>query len=457
MRLRAATPILLVAVAAAGVTAAFSVAPQLRFAWPAQDLRIAVETGAALIALIAAYLVAGRYRRNRQLDHLLLSLGLGMLAASNALVAVLLAINVPGGAARFVSLVLNLTGILLLAIAAFSPQRPPRTRRPLLLAGLSAAGIAVAVGAALVAIALSLPPDFFELHQPDTRWPNPASHDGLLAMYVVSMLGFATAAFGFARCAERGDDTFLRWLALAATVAAAARFHYVLFPPFRSDWLYSGDVLRLTAYLLIFVGAAKEISGYWRNLAETAVLEERRRIARDLHDGVAQELAFIGRRALRLRDDKVARQIAAAAERGLADSRRAIAALTRPLDEPLEEVLGEATREVGARLGVPVELHLEPGIEVGGDAREALVRIACEAVANAARHAGANQVRVELANGDRVRLRVVDDGVGFDAEPSTGGASGFGLVSMRERAKAVGGRLEIRSRPGEGTAVEVEL
>jgi signal transduction histidine kinase len=292
---------------------------------------------------------------------------------------------------------------------------------------------------------------------PDTRRPSPVGHRGLLGVQLAAMLAFAAAAVGFARRAERAGDTFLRWLALAATIAALARLHYVLFPPLRSDWLYSGDVLRLAAYVLLVVGAAKEISGYWRNLAETAVLEERRRIARDLHDGVAQELAYIGRRAGRLASDPIARQIAAAAERGLADSRRAIAALTRPLDEPLEEVLGEATLEVGARLGIPVELDLARGVAVGGDTREALLRIACEAVANAARHADATRVRVELGDGDRVRLRVVDDGVGFDAGAAPDGAAGFGLVSMRERAKAVGGRLEIRSCPGEGTAVEVEL
>ena len=94
-------------------------------------------------------------------------------------------------------------------------------------------------------------------------------------------------------------------------------------------------------------------------------------------------------------------------------------------------------------------------MQVGGDAREALVRIACEAVSNAARHGQAQLVRVELQNGRHVRFRVVDDGVGFD--PSIPRPGHFGLVSMRERAQAVGGSFRVRSAPGAGTEVEVVL
>jgi signal transduction histidine kinase len=185
------------------------------------------------------------------------------------------------------------------------------------------------------------------------------------------------------------------------------------------------------------------------------VLEERRRIARDLHDGLAQELAFIGRNLLRLdaREEPVAR-VAASAERALSESRRAIAALTKPLDEPLEVVLADAVRETADREGTFVDLVLASGIELDYGERDALIRIACEATANAARHGGARLVRVELvARRRRVRLRVSDDGSGFDTAAPSG--EGFGLTSMRERAQAVVGSFDVQSQPGSGTTVEV--
>jgi signal transduction histidine kinase len=174
---------------------------------------------------------------------------------------------------------------------------------------------------------------------------------------------------------------------------------------------------------------------------------------------VAQELAYIDRASRRLAagaGEGPAVQIAAAAARGLADSRRAIAALTRPLDEPLEDVLAQATEDIAARTGLEVSFALARGIRLDPERREALIRIACEAVANAAVHGRARGVRVELSNGRSVRMRVVDDGVGFDPQAPRP-ATGFGLVSMRERAEAIGAAFRLRARPGAGTAVEVEL
>jgi len=189
--------------------------------------------------------------------------------------------------------------------------------------------------------------------------------------------------------------------------------------------------------------------------------EERRRIARDLHDGVAQELAFVARRARRMAletGDRGLDQIVAAAERGLTESRRQLAALTQPLDEPLDTALARAVEEVAARDGANVELDLMPGVRVGYEAREVLIRIACEAVSNAIRHAHPRAIRVRLTGGDTVRLTVVDDGVGFDpASVLPGPGSGFGLTSMRERAESLGAKFRLDSRPRAGTEVEVVL
>jgi signal transduction histidine kinase len=120
---------------------------------------------------------------------------------------------------------------------------------------------------------------------------------------------------------------------------------------------------------------------------------------------------------------------------------------------PTEEVVAEALRGVAARHGTRLELDLAGG-PLETERLETLVRVACEAVTNAARHSGAPSVRVELEpRRQRVRLRVVDDGCGFDARD----ACGYGLSGMRERAEAIGGNLKVVSAPGRGTIVEAIL
>ncbi|HWN20983.1 MAG TPA: sensor histidine kinase [Gaiellaceae bacterium] len=442
---------------ATAATVAVLAAPQLRFAYEAPSLRAALETASAMIALVAAYLVYGRFLRSRRVDALLLAFALGVLAASNLFLAVLVAAW-PNGYGRLVAAAGSLTGALLLAAAALAPALPlPRARRAV--ARIAVTGLVLfgaLVGLLLLAVHF-YPPDV-SVVSGDARGPKVESNRGLIPMHVVWIAAFAVATIGFARRSVAEEDRFLGFVAAGTALAAFARLHYLLFPPFNADWVYTGDVLRLLFYTVLLMGGAREINEYWRGLAATAVFEERRRIARELHDGVAQELAFIGRRARRLASRTgvdEARQIAAAADRALGDSRRAIATLTKPLDQQLSDVLAEAIGEVAARHPVQLDLALAHGVQVGGDAREALVRIACEAVSNAARHGQAHTVRVELENGKHVRFRVVDDGVGFD--PTIPLPGHYGLVSMRERAQAVGGSFRVRSAPGAGTEVEVEL
>jgi len=194
-----------------------------------------------------------------------------------------------------------------------------------------------------------------------------------------------------------------------------------------------------------------------RSLAEAAAARERRRIARDLHDGLAQDLAFIAAHGDRLAQESGAEHpLAIAARRALAVSRGAIAELSA--DEAPST--GEALREVAAELAGRFDIHVEVRAEriaVTSTDREDVVRIAREAIVNAARHGRAQNVVVSLIRAqDKVVLTVRDDGVGIGATGAPLGG-GFGFRSMRERAAALGGRLTARAPADGGTELELVL
>jgi len=444
--------VLAVAAASAVVTVAFILVPQLRFAYDAPKARVALETAIVVVALLASYLMLGRYLAVRRLDSLGLACGLLVLALAQLAAVVMLAVG-HGHDWRVLSVGGSMVGALVLALAAAVPGASVPSLEPGRSRVVGAALAVVVIVGGLLALDLSLAPETLPADL-DTARLNFESDVPLLVAQLVAIGAFAVAASGFALTAARDDDRFLASVAVGTTLAAFSRVHYLLFAPTSTAYVRSGDAFRALFYAVLLVGAAREIESYWRSLAQSAVLDERRRIARELHDGVAQELAFIGRRSRRLEAEH-AREIAAAAERALNDSRRAIAALSQAHDRNLADVLVEALDDVAGRHGVVLDLNLEPGVDVDPEAREALTRIACEAVANAARHGGADTVRVELAGGERVRFSVQDSGSGFD--PSRPKPGRFGLSIMRERAEAVGGSFRVASGPGAGTLVEVEL
>jgi signal transduction histidine kinase len=206
---------------------------------------------------------------------------------------------------------------------------------------------------------------------------------------------------------------------------------------------------------------------------EAGVDDERRRMAREIHDTLAQGLAGIitqlqAAEGARPGDDRSATHIDAAlalARDSLAEARRSVQAL-RP--EVLERGRLADALEEAARRSLLVTT-VTPEVRVTGDIRPlhadlevALLRVAQEALANAAHHAHASRVAVTLSYlDDEVALDVVDDGVGFDpasvsdSTPSDG--SGYGLTAMRQRVSERGGTLEVESEPGGGTALSVRV
>jgi len=438
-----------------------SLASPVRFAYSAPSLHILLEAAGALIALLAAYLVFGRFRASGRLDDLVLSCGLALVSGSSLFFSTLPAASGldTGHFPTWASLLGRLLGALLLTCAAFCPYK--RIDNPgrwaLVFFGL-AASLLTAIGL-LVAFIAELPAGLDPAVSPPEALARPQLHGHPIVLGVqLSMAAlYAAAALGFTRRAERTGDELLGWFAVGSVLASTAALHYFLFPSLYSKWVYTGDFIRLVAKLVLLAGAAREIGRYWRSLAAVAVLEERRRIARDLHDGLAQELAYIVRRARSAGEaNPIAAQVAGAAERALADARRAVAALTGPLDEPLDVALAQAVEEVADRFGQNVVLALQPDVRTAAGVREDLVRIAREAVLNAARHSRASTVRIGLSNGQRLRLTIADDGAGFEPH-ATEGNERFGLLSMRERAHALGAEFRLASAPGRGTEIEVIL
>ncbi|MFF2272166.1 sensor histidine kinase [Agromyces sp. NPDC058136] len=201
---------------------------------------------------------------------------------------------------------------------------------------------------------------------------------------------------------------------------------------------------------------------------EAGVLDERQRIARDIHDTIAQGLAGIitqlqaAERADDAgRDDDRRRRIEVAtrlARESLAEARRSVHAVgpVQLESAQLPDALATVVAEWGDRNGVRAEFSavgpvrpLHPEVEV------ALLRISQEALANAGAYARAGRVRLTLTfMDDVVTLDVRDDGVGFDTATTDGG---FGLTSMRQRATRLGGTLDLESEPGAGTAISATV
>jgi signal transduction histidine kinase len=281
---------------------------------------------------------------------------------------------------------------------------------------------------------------------------------------IALQLGGATmlvfAAVAFARRGRRERDEFLQWLAAGAVLGAFARVDYVLVHESFVGWVYIGDVLRLGFYVLILIGAVREIRRYQRRAAEAAALSERHRVARDLHDGLAQELAYIAVAARSLQthgpggvdlDDLVL-----AAERALVESREAIHALAGDSDETLAETIGAAARDIARRERAEVELDLAEDVEVSADVRAALRKIVREAAANAVRHGRASRIAIELRQEEGVSLKIRDNGKGITAS-ANGNGGGYGLQSMRQRAEILGGSFCVMSDPDSGTEIVVTL
>jgi signal transduction histidine kinase len=225
------------------------------------------------------------------------------------------------------------------------------------------------------------------------------------------------------------------------------------------------DLSRALAHQAAF---ALELMRLSRESRQTAIMGERNRMARDIHDtlaqgftGVIMQLEAAKGASTQGNANEVANRIdraEALARSSLGEARRSVRAL-RPKelrDGKLCEALENLFKRMTDGTDINAEFHTEGSVKsVPAEYEEALLRIAQESLTNALKHSGAKFVKGTLrVEGDKIQFQFVDSGKGFHPQ---GDYDGFGLIGMKERVEGMGGEFIIRSKPGEGTEIVVEL
>jgi signal transduction histidine kinase len=259
-------------------------------------------------------------------------------------------------------------------------------------------------------------------------------------------------------------------------LATFSQIHFALHPGAYTTLVTTGDVLRLSFYVVLLLGIGRDTAEDLRALRlanrelermhdsdlARATLEERGRLAREIHDGLAQDLWTAklkqGRVLHRELEDEtrtIAREVLSSIDSALADARQAVMALRAEpatgarLDAMLREYFEDFIDRFGLRGSVEIDPDL-PVISIRGQAE--VLRIVQEALNNVRKHADATVVRLTIeGDDDGLRVSVTDNGRGFD--PAAVPDDRYGLKGMRERAELIGARLDLRSAVSGGTTV----
>lgn len=343
----------------------------------------------------------------------------------------------------------------------------------------------VTTTAAIVALAFqdALPPLITEaglqsLQADPTRPLTTVEASPLILMEILVALAYLAAAalsYRAYRVNARGTDAVL---AVGLLLAAFSQVLFAVYPSAYSSLVGVGDVLRVSFYGMLLAILAIEVRGDLRALraanveltrlrdAEVAraTAEERARLAREIHDGMSQELWYAKLKQGRLLQGAdlsadargLASEVAAAIESALAEARQAIMALRPAEGTTFTQVLERYVEDFADRFGIPADCVCDPALErLPARAQAEVLRIVQEALNNARKHADATRVHVEASAGaSGLRLTIADNGHGFNVDQPT---TGYGLRSMRERAALMGATIQIESQAQGGTRVVVEL
>ena len=431
-------------------TALFLTSPSLRSTYDLPEGRLVLDTAVVLAATVVAVLAGLRFTVEGRLLDLLLAAGFCVAGIGTLMfsVAPVLGGDPQGPAEAWAALGARVLAAVLIALAPFVSGNRIAARGRALFLGASVLFLALlAIWTALRSTSLaSLEPGseerpLFELT---------VTLSILVVLALVAVLGFAV------RFRDHGEDLD-SWLALGATLTLFGELHYVLTPNLASDAVSQGDFLRFLSYSFLLVGVWRAIS-----FAEfgRAVAEERARVAREIHDGLAQYLFAVSTHASMLASGAPLettlpklQQAAAAAQQEASFAVLALSAASG--SSRFDAALRRYVELLTADGALEVDLEIQAKMLLAPDEQIEVFRIVQEGLANVRKHAGASRAEVWIGErGGRRIVRVQDDGVGFDGEDV---AAGQGMRNMRRRAETINGGLTLTSRPDSGTTVEVTL
>ena len=357
----------------------------------------------------------------------------------------------------------------------------PSLRPAVVLVGPAAAVLVLLAAAALVRDALPLlaPERVLAALAADPTAPLPSEEaPALVVIQTLIGIGFLWASALAYRSFGRSGRASDALLAAGLLVAAFSQVHSALHPGSYSGVVTIGDMLRLAFYALLLTGVVAETredladlraaTMEVRRLADAefaaVALAERARLAREIHDGLAQDLWYAKLKQSRLAQvagfageaRQLNDEVGDAIDSALAEARDAVAAMRQGAESgALLDILARHVDDFADRFALRAELVSDgPLPDIGPRAQAELLRIVHEALTNMRRHADATVVRVDVQTNGELRLAVTDNGRGFRPENAP---SGFGLESMRQRATVIGARLVITSEPQNGTRVEVRM
>jgi signal transduction histidine kinase len=435
-----------------GATLAFFAAyPELRPTYHLPELRLVLQTTIVLAGAIVAVLAATQYAVDRARVNLLLASGFSVAAGSALAFSI---VPILGGqplhrTEAWAGVAGRLLAASLIAVAALAHGRTQPGRRVVAQTIASLGLILVALWVVARALGPTLP---VLVSRDDADPPFLLT----IALSLQALL-YLVAVIGFALRFRNGGRDLDRWIALGTTLLLFGSLNYVLSPLLANGSVSPGDFLRILAYGVLLVGV-------WRAIRSSefgrAVAEERARVAREIHDGLAQYLFAVSTHASMLEAgapaEEVVPRLKEAAAAAQQEARFAVLALSSASGTaPFDAALCRYVEFLTADGALDVELEIDPGIALAPDEQIEVFRIVQEGLANVRKHAEATSAEVTISEraGQRV-VRIRDDGDGFDEASRL---AGQGLKNIRARTASIDGGFTLTSWPGWGTELEVVL